>query len=217
MKATIAPRLMLAVALAVGPLLAMGRAMADPEGPMMDRDDWGRGMMGRGYGGYHMGGYGMGGYGGYHMGGYGMGPGMMGGYGMGTGGYHMGVYGMGPMHMLDLTDAQRDKIEAIASEMRKSHFNSMEQIAKEESALSKLYNEDKRDARKIGAVYGRIFDVRRKMIEQMVEAQNRMEAVLTKEQRDQLKQWHSSYGWGRGGYGPRGYMDDDRRRDMMGR
>ncbi len=55
--------------------------------------------------------------------GYGVGRGMMGGdatYGMGPG--MMSGYGMGPIWMLDLSDPQRAKVNAIGDQLRKTHW-----------------------------------------------------------------------------------------------
>ena len=160
-------------------IFSIGTARADDE-------SYGWGMMHGGYGGMGMGGYGM-------MGGYG---------GMGMGGYGMMGYGS----MLSLSQAQRDKIEAIQQGMRKSHFAMMEKIIEERQKLPELYNQENPSASKIGAVYGRIFTIQRQMIESSINARNQMNNVLTKEQREQIRQWHRGM-WG-GGYGPRGRMGD---------
>jgi Spy/CpxP family protein refolding chaperone len=130
----------------------------------------------RGYGpGYGMGPGMMGGYGpgsqygrGYGPG-YGMGPGMMGGYGMGPWmmrGYGPG-YGMWPGMMggcggygygyntLNLTDAQRAKIEKIQEDAARSQWEIMNKM---HEAISQGWQE----------------------------AQKKIDAVLTKEQREQL-------------------------------
>ena len=152
-----------------------------------DDDSYGWGRMHGGYGGMGMGGYGM-------MGGYG-GMGMMG-------------YG----GMINLSQAQRNKIENIQEGMRKSHFAMMESIIKEREKLAELMNQENPSPSKVGAVYGRMFAVQRQMIESGVAAHNQMNKVLTKEQREQIHQWHRRM-WG-GGYGPRGRMGnpDDMRR-----
>jgi Spy/CpxP family protein refolding chaperone len=129
----------------------------------------------RGYGpGYGMG-PGMGGYGpgsqygrGYGPG-YGMGPGMMGGYGMGPWmmrGYGPG-YGMWPGMMggcggygygynaLDLTEAQRSKIQKIQEDAARSQWEIMNKM---HDAISQGWQE----------------------------AEKKIDAVLTKEQREQL-------------------------------
>lgn len=163
-----------------GPGMMGGPGYGRGYGPgMMGGPGYGRGYgpgYGRGYGpGYGMG-YGMGpgmmgGYGpGYGMG-YGMGPGMMGGYGMGPWmmhGYGRG-YGMGPWMMggygygynaLDLSDAQRQKIEKIQEEAWKSQWEVMNKM---HEAISQTW----------------------------VDAQKKIDAVLTKKQREQLRR-----GWG---------------------
>ena len=116
-----------------------------------------------------------------------MGPGMMGGYGMG---------------MLDLTADQQAKINKIFDDKRKQHWAIMGKMMEEQNKLRDLSNVDKPDPKKIGAVYAEIAKLQQQMIESHVQATNQMQDILTKEQRDQLRQWHRG---GRGtGEGPRG-------------
>ena len=142
-----------------------------------------------GYGPYGMGPGMMGGGGGY-------GPGMMGGYG----GYGMGpgMMGYGALNGLDLSDEQRSKIDKIFDAERKQHWAIMGQMMEEQSKLRDLYSIDEPDPKKVGAVYGQIAKMRQQMLETHVQASNQVQQVLTKEQRDQLRQWN------RGGWGPRG-------------
>ncbi len=189
--------------LSLGGLLAMVIVIAD-----VSAHGGGAGGYGPGYG-Y---GYGMGeGMGPGMMGGYGMmhGPGMMGGYGMmhdpgmmgGEGMmYGPGMMGMGPVWMLNLTDEQRAKISKLQGELRKKQWATMGQIMDERQKLFELYSADSPDAKKVGAVYGKIFDLRRQMIEAAIDTQNHTQALLTKEQRAQLDQWR--HGWGAGPGGP---------------
>jgi len=174
----------------------------------------GPGMMG-GYGGYGMGpgmmggGYGPGMMGGY--GGYGMGPGMMGGYGgmgpgMMGGGYGMGpgmMMGYGALNGLDLSDEQRAKIDKIFDAERKQHWSVMGKMMDEQSKLRDLYAQETPDPKKVGAVYGEMAKLRQQMIETHVQASNEMQQVLTKEQREQLRQWNRG-GWGWGPRAPAG-------------
>ena len=142
-----------------------------------------------------------------------MGGGM--GYGMMGGGMGYGMMGMGPMNMLDLSDAQRSKMRDIQRQLRRSHFDAMEKMADQQESLWRLYRADKRDPKAIGAVYGKIFSIKQKMIESTIEQGNRMEAVLTKEQREQLRAWQKNMGMG---YRGRGYGDRERmHRGMMDR
>lgn len=175
--------------------------------PQMMQGHWGSGqgygpgMMGGGYGpGYGMqqggGGYGPGmmGGGGYGMGmmgggmsGYGMGPGMMGGWGG----------GMGALSMLDLSDAQTAQVEKIQSEVSKKQRTLMRQMWDEQEKLGDLYDSDKRDPAAIGKVYGKLSDLQRQAMENHIEAENKISAVLTKEQKAQLRK---GYGRGMMGY-----------------
>ncbi len=168
----------------------------DDDDPRMRGGMMGGGMMGGGMmGGGMMGGGMMGGgmMGGGMMGGGMMGGGMMGGGMMGGGcgmmgmGGH-GMMGMGPMWMLDLTAKQQTQIDKIHSELRKQHWGVKRKMTDQRNKLQELYGAEKRDAKKIGKVYGALFDLKRQMIETKIDAHNRMQAVLTAEQRKQLKE-----------------------------
>jgi len=174
---------------------------------MMGGYGYGPGMMG-GYGGMGMmGGYGgfgmMGGYGGMGMmmGGFG-GPGMMGGYGgMGMmGGYGMDMMGVGPLGMLDLSDKQRDQIYDIQRDMRKQHWELMEDMFKAMDKVNELMSAEKRDSKAILAAYEPIYGLQKKMLEFHIDAANRIDAVLTAEQRKQVHEWRNdapAVMWGR--------------------
>lgn len=142
-----------------------------------DPDPWyPQGMMMQGSGGY--------------------GPGMMGscdpemmGH-MGSSGRNMmGGYGHGMMgyRSLNLSKEQRTKINQINDDTRKKHWELMGRMQELSSNVRNLYDADKWDAIEIGKAYQKIFDLKRQMIESSVEAHNRKDAVLTKEQREQLK------------------------------
>lgn len=159
-----------------------------------------------GYGpGYGMGPGMMGGYGpGYGMGpgmmmggmmgpGYGMGPGMMGGYGMGPG--MMGGYGIGHGMMggglasLDLSDAQRSQVNQIMDDVRRKNWELLGKTQDEMAKLRDAYASGKPDRTAILGAYRRISDLRLQRIENGLDAREKLEGVLTKEQRDQLRRW----------------------------
>ena len=174
--------------LLVNTCVALALIAATAAGAADDDDDYRRGMMGPGMMGPGMmgGGYGMGpgmgmGHGMGMMGpGMGMGPGMMG-PGMGM----MGGYG--PFHGLDLDDDQQKKVTQIQDALRKQHWDLMGKMQDEYVKLRDLYAADTRDPSAIGQQMQRVFDLRRQMIESGVDAENRMEAVLTAEQKAQLR------------------------------
>jgi Spy/CpxP family protein refolding chaperone len=147
----------------------------------------GPGTMG-GYGGYGMGPGTMGGYGGYGMGpgtmggygGYGMGPGMMYGYGDGAGG-------------LNLSDDQREKIAKILEGLSTKHWELMGKMQDQQFKLRDLVASGKADDATIGRAYKNVETLRQQMWASGADARKQMDAVLTKEQREQLQR-----GWGRG-------------------
>jgi Spy/CpxP family protein refolding chaperone len=143
--------------------------------------------------------------GGRMMGGeMGMGSGMMGG--------GMGMMGMGPYHMLNLSDDQRAKVNKTQDDLRRKHWETMGKIMDEQARLRDLYDADKRDNAAILKVHDQIDQLHRKMRETHLSAEGQIEALLTKEQRDQLKQMRRGgqrgMGMGPGGApsAPRGMM-----------
>lgn len=149
------------------------------------------------------------------MGGGMMGGGMMGGgmgMGHGMGGGMMGGMGMGPYHMLDLTDDQRTRINKIQDQERRQHWETMGKIMDERAKQRDLYAADKLDTQKILKVQEDIDRLQRKMMESHLNSRKQIDALLTKEQRDQLKSYHrGGMGMGpgmmnRGGMGGRGMM-----------
>ena len=124
------------------------------------------------------------------MDGDGMGHHMMGGYRMGY-----GMMSPGMMSGVELDRDQRRQMLRIQSELRKQNWALQGKILDAQDQLYELYSEGTLDAKKIGAVYAKIFDLRRQMIESAVNARNRQRAILTDEQRDQLgKGYHGSRG-----------------------
>lgn len=142
------------------------------------------GGYGYGYGpGYGMGPGMMGGWGGYGHG-YGMGPGMMWGYGSG--------YGAGPGYGLNLTAEQRSKIDKIQEDTGRKQWELMAKMQEERGRLNELYYSGKRDDAAASGSFKRISGLRQQLFDNGLAARKQSDAVLTKEQREQL---------GSGGYG----------------
>ncbi len=142
------------------------------------------------------GGYGMMGPGmmGSMMGGYGMGPGMMGGYGYG-----------GPSSGIDLTKEQRDKIDRIRDDLAQKEAPLTDQIYQERRKLQEMYYSGA-DPSALDQAYRKTADLERQVFDARADAQKRMDAILTKEQRDRMQRMRRGYD--RGYYGPgmrRGY------------
>ena len=127
----------------------------------------------------------MGMMGGGHMGMMGGGDhrGMMG--NMMGGGGHMGM--MNKYKGLGLSDEQKQQMSDIKYKLRKEHWAIMGQMIDQHAALQKAYAGDRPDPAAVGAVYGKIFDLKRQMIEARLAAKNSAKDVLTEEQRAQMK------------------------------
>ena len=154
----------------------------------------GPGMMGGyGPGGYGPGGYGMGPgmMGGYGPGGYGMGPGMMGGYGggYGMGPGTMGGYG-GGYGIPDLTSEQRAKIAQIQDEFGRRQWELMDRMH-QQWGTGDVYRDGVLDEKAARKAYEVMAEARKQMFENSLEAQKRIDAALTKQQREQMRR-----GWG---------------------
>jgi Spy/CpxP family protein refolding chaperone len=122
--------------------------------------------------------------------GYGYGPGS--GYGPGggmMGGYGGGMMGYGSLSALDLKDDQRDKIFAIQEEARSKNFGTMTQMRAEQYKVAKMYHAEKADPKAVAEQQKKVDDLRRQMIQSHVETRNQIEAVLTPEQKKQLRHY----------------------------
>ncbi|HXZ92943.1 MAG TPA: Spy/CpxP family protein refolding chaperone [Burkholderiales bacterium] len=158
-----------------GPGYGMGPGMMGGYG------GYGPGMMG-GYGGYGPG-YGMGpGYGRGYGRGSGMGPGMMGGYGPGG----CGGYGYGWEH-LKLTDEQRAKIDKILQDSAHQRWELMGKMHEQGWKMRELYASGKADDGALKQAYDTMSAMRKSMFENNLETRKKIDAVLTKEQREQLR------------------------------
>lgn len=138
---------------------------------------------------------------------YGMGPGMMGGYGgygnMGSG--MMGGYGgmgMGPGMMfgyaneayagLDLTPEQRKKIADIQEETSKAMWQLMGTMHQQGYHMQGMFGPGALDEQAARKSFQTMTETHKAMFEMQLEARKKTDAVLTKEQREKLRQYWSS-------------------------
>ncbi|MBI3901819.1 MAG: Spy/CpxP family protein refolding chaperone [Nitrosomonadales bacterium] len=131
------------------------------------------------------------------------GRGMMGGHAMGMMGGNMEMMMEPDRHLLDalnLSEEQRAKVNKLADELRHNNWSTQGLINDETARLRDLYEADKRDPAAIGKEYQKVFDLKRQMIETYLDTQNRIEEVLTDEQRARMKEerrhMRSVYGHG---------------------
>lgn len=90
--------------------------------------------------------------------------------------------------MLDLTAEQRVQIDKIQNETRSRNWDVIGKAMDAQAKLRELYAADKLDAKAIGAAYAAYAKAQQQILEAQAEATNRMHAVLTPEQREELKQ-----------------------------
>jgi len=106
--------------------------------------------------------------------GYGMGPGMMRGYG--------GGYGA-----LDLSDEQRGKIAKIQEESRRQRWELMGKMHEQGFKMRELYATGEPDDAALRQAYDTMAAMRKSMFENSLETHKKIDAVLTKEQREKLQ------------------------------
>lgn len=163
---------MLKLSAALAALALATTVAAQPYGPGM------MGGAGPGAGGY--------GYGPGMMGGWGdMGPGMMGGGGMGPG--MMGGWGGGAFADLDLSKEQRDKIADIQGDVRRQHWAMMRSMQQQDWHMADAWRDGSFDEQAARKAFDAMTTQRKAMFDLMIDAQKRLDAVLTSAQREQLK------------------------------
>jgi Spy/CpxP family protein refolding chaperone len=116
--------------------------------------------------------------------GMGRGPGM-GGPGMG-GGMGMG-YGGGALAGLDLSDAQAEKVFAIQEAQHQKNWPTMTRMRSEMFKLRRMYYAEKPDPKAVGEQQKKVDELRRQMVQSHLEARRQIEAILTEDQRKQLR------------------------------
>lgn len=104
------------------------------------------------------------------------------------------MYGYGPGSELNLDESQQKKMTQIQDDLRKKHWELMGKMNDEYAKLRDLYFADKRDPEAIGKQLQQVFDLRRQMMVDSIDAQNRMEALLTTEQKKQMRKYYG-HGW----------------------
>ncbi len=139
----------------------------------------------RGYGGHMMG----------TLGGHAMDRGSMPSQWMGNGFMAPAGMMMGP-HMpgwldysseLDLSDQQSEQIEAIRKRARDFQGELSERVYEEQLQLMKLLRADSPDPAQVGMQYASVAEMSRQILEHSVATRRAVDALLTQEQRDKLK------------------------------
>jgi Spy/CpxP family protein refolding chaperone len=124
---------------------------------------------------------------------YGMGPGFMpgpGGYGMGPG--MMGSFGGEAYVGLDLSPEQRNKIAEIQQATTKAQWQLMGTMREQGYRMYGIAGPGAFDEAAARKLFDAMTETRKAMFEMQIEARKKLDAVLTPEQRDQLRRYWSS-------------------------
>jgi Spy/CpxP family protein refolding chaperone len=111
--------------------------------------------------------------------GYGMGPGMMGGGGWGRGGWGLDA--------LDLSAEQRAKIAEIRRDVSRRHWDLMRSVHEQDWHMGDAWRDGAFDEKEARKAFEAMNEAHRKMFEASIEARKRIDAVLTPQQREQLR------------------------------
>jgi Spy/CpxP family protein refolding chaperone len=95
--------------------------------------------------------------------------------------------GLGPINRLDLTDSQRKDVLKIQDELRRTNWTVMGSMHDERSKFREAMWAGKRDRAAILAASKRMSDLHQQMLENALNAFDKAEAVLTPQQREQLR------------------------------
>jgi len=124
-------------------------------------------------------------------GGYGMGPGMMGGgggYGMGPG-MMGGGYAADALMGLDLSAEQRKQIAQIQQETAKSRWQLMGTMHSQESHMHGMFDAGPLDEAAARKAFDSMAATHKAMFELSLGARKRIDAILTPDQREQLRRY----------------------------
>jgi Spy/CpxP family protein refolding chaperone len=101
----------------------------------------------------------------------------------------MGMMGLGPIGRLDLNDTQHQQVLKIEDELRRKNWDVMGKMQDEMAKLRDSMWSGKRDRAAILAANKRMSDLRQQMLENSLDARDKAEAVLTPQQREQLRRF----------------------------
>lgn len=103
---------------------------------------------------------------------------------------HMGMHG-DHFNIPDLSEKQRNAMRKLAQENIKKQNALAKQVTQHSEQLQKLYSQPKPDPAKVGEIYQKIFDIRRKMIENRITLRNKQFDLLNKAQQERIKLWRT--------------------------
>ena len=130
-----------------------------------------------------------------------MGPGMMGGHGPGfgmgpgmMGGGMMGGMGYGMLYQLNLSPDQWSKVNGIHEELAKKQWDITGKMREEAFKLRNLMAAEKRDRAAVTNQYKKLQEMRLQTFQARIDAHEKFDSVLSKEQKEQLRRFAPWWG-----------------------
>jgi hypothetical protein len=102
-------------------------------------------------------------------------------------GKNKGINMMQKMGVTNLTGDQQNSINNLHDSMRKNHWELMGSAMDEQVNLREVLRVDRPDPKSVGEIYGRLFNLKRKMIESRIETRNAVLDLLSEEQVEQMQ------------------------------
>ena len=103
-------------------------------------------------------------------------------------GNNKGMEMMRRMGVTNLTEAQQNSINQLHDSMRKLHWELMGSAMDEQASLRDTLSVERPDPKQVGQIYGRLFDLKRQMIESRISTHNSVLDLLTEEQAQQMRE-----------------------------
>lgn len=106
-----------------------------------------------------------------------------------------GAYAMLPWLLVDLTPEQVQKIALLLNDPDSRNRALMQQRWEAQANLTRFYGTEKRDWNAIRAASVTVFDLQRQQLDAAIDLQQKIDALLTDSQRQELARTQRSYGW----------------------
>lgn len=98
-------------------------------------------------------------------------------------------YFLVPPGLLQLEERQREQLRDIQRELHGQRCELDGRILEAQANLRELHDAPKRNAKAIGAAFRAIAELQQKRLEARIEAENRVDALLSDAQREKLARW----------------------------
>ena len=103
------------------------------------------------------------------------------------------VSGLGAVHLLDLSKQQQQRIAALSEEIGEERQALLDQLSAQTRALNALLLSDAADSGALTQKFMQCSELRRQLFEAALEERQRLDDILTAEQRGRLLRWQREH------------------------